>query len=83
MIHTRDTCRSVGVVGLLGGGLQTVWMAVWPSGVLVISARCCLAASCAQHLDMVASKVKSDSLSRSSTVSPSKRPSTIWSLMLF
>ena len=67
MIHTRDTCRSVGVVGLLGGGggggggLRTVWMAVWPSGVLVISARCCLAASCARHLDMVASKVKSDS----------------------
>ena len=32
---------------------------------------------------MVASRVNSDSLSRSSTVSPSKRPSTIWSLMHF
>ena len=58
-------------------------MAVWPSGVLVISARCCLAVSWARHLDMVASRVRSDSLSRSSTVSPSMRPSTIWSLMFF
>ena len=53
-------------------------MAAWLLGALVISARCCLAASWALHLDMMASRVNSDSLSMSSTVSPSKRPSTIW-----
>ena len=52
----------------------------WPRGALVISARCCLAASWALHLDMVASRIL---LSKSSTVSPSKRPSTIWSLGAF
>ena len=37
-------------------------MAAWLLGALVISARCCLAASWALHLDMVASRVNSDSL---------------------
>ena len=49
----------------------------------MISARCCLAASWARHFDIVFSRVSADSLSSTSTVSPSNKPSTIWSLMLF
>ena len=38
---------------LVGRFLRTAWKAVWPMQALVISARCCLAASCALHLDTV------------------------------
>ena len=70
----KDRIHNLGILCRAEFGCDCAWTWVCPLAVLVISAHCFLAASCALHFVTVSSRVRLFSLRTSSTASPSRRP---------
>ena len=81
LVESTTTAYGVGWGGARLGRL--LLRIIWMAGSTVISARCRFAASWPWQVVTILSSVKSFSLTRSSNVSLSSRPSIIWSLMFF